>query len=222
MQTGLGVAQTDLGVMQTALGVAQIDLGAAQTRLGIARTKLRIPRIPLQIAEKWACQAASEFAIMRGTMTQDQDNIRTMFQTTLAFLDENNAPWSGTPAFADAVTRAQTGVEAIDTAADTQQTPTTGVTQDKAQARTDLEDQTLGLADQIAALAAKTGNHDLAAKVEVTKSSLDRMVDSDLEQTAERIGNLANDNITVLKTDYGVLGDGRHCTRYNTHNFCEY
>jgi len=40
----------------------------------------------------------------------------------------------------------------------------------------------------------------------VTRSSLDRMVDSDLEQTAERIVNLANDNITVLKTDYGVLG----------------
>src|SRR5207244_4644412 len=32
------------------------------------------------------------------------------------------------------------------------------------------------------------------------------MNDSDLEQTADRIGNLANDNITVLKTDYGVLG----------------
>jgi len=42
--------------------------------------------------------------------------------------------------------------------------------------------------------------------VDATKSSLDRMVDSDLEQTAERIVNLANDNITVLKTDYGVLG----------------
>jgi len=50
------------------------------------------------------------------------------------------------------------------------------------------------------------GNHHLAAKVNVTKSSLDQMSDSDLEQTAERIGNLANDNITVLKTDYGVLG----------------
>jgi hypothetical protein len=126
-----------------------------------------------------------------------------MFQTTLAFLDENNSVWSGTTAFVDAVTRAKTGVEAIDTAADTQQTPTTGVTLDKAQARTDLEDQTLEIADQLAALAAKTANHNLAAKVDVTKSSLDQMVDSDLEQTAERVANLANTNIAALAA-YGV------------------
>jgi len=37
-------------------------------------------------------------------MTQDQENIRTMFQTTLAFLDSNNSLWSGRTAFADAVT----------------------------------------------------------------------------------------------------------------------
>jgi hypothetical protein len=51
-------------------------------------------------------------------MTQDQENIRTMFQTTLAFLDSNNSLWSGRTAFADAVNRARAGVEQIDTAAD--------------------------------------------------------------------------------------------------------
>src|SRR5207253_5943681 len=113
-----------------------------------------------------------------------------------------NSMWSGITAFADAVTRAKTGVDAIDTAADTQQSPTTGVTLDKAQARTDLEDQTLEIADQLAALAAKTGNHTLAAKVDVTKSSLDRLVDSDLEQTAERAANLATANIAAF-ADHG-------------------
>jgi len=34
-------------------------------------------------------------------MTQDQDNIRTMFATTISFLDENNSVWTGTAAFAD-------------------------------------------------------------------------------------------------------------------------
>src|SRR6266700_2277089 len=102
---------------------------------------------------------------MRGTMTQDQDNIRTMFQTTIAFLDTNNSVWSGRAPFADAVARAKNGVDAIDAAADAQQTPTTGVTTDKAQARTDLQDQTLEIADQVAALAAKNGDNDLAAQV---------------------------------------------------------
>ena len=42
-------------------------------------------------------------------MTQDQDNITTMFETTITFLDTNNSVWSATPPFADAVTRAKTG-----------------------------------------------------------------------------------------------------------------
>jgi hypothetical protein len=50
-----------------------------------------------------------------------------------------------------------------------------------------LEEKTLELADQLAALGAKNGDNDLAAQVEMTKSSLDRMVDSTLEQTAERV-----------------------------------
>ncbi len=137
-------------------------------------------------------------------MTQDQDNIKTMFQTTIAFLDSNNSVWSGTAAFADAVTRAKTGVQAIDTSADTQETPTTGVSGDKAQARADLEEKTLEIADQLAALAAKNGDNDLAAKVEMTKSSLDRMDDSALEQTAERVSGLATTNIAALAA-YGVV-----------------
>ncbi len=32
-------------------------------------------------------------------MTQDQDNIRTMFGTTISFLDENNSVWRATTAF---------------------------------------------------------------------------------------------------------------------------
>jgi hypothetical protein len=137
-------------------------------------------------------------------MTQDQDNIITSFQTTIAFLDDNNPLWSATTAFADAVTRAKAGMQAIDDSADKQQTPITGVTVDKAQTRSDLEDKILEIADQLAAFAAKNGNHDLAAQVQVTKSSLDQMPDTDLEQTAERVSNLATTNINGLK-DYDVV-----------------
>lgn len=96
-----------------------------------------------------------------------------MFDTTAKFLDDNNSVWSGTPAFADAVTRAKAGIDAIDTASDTQQKPTAGLPADKAQLRSDLEDKTLEIADQLAALAAKTNQGDLAEQVHVSKSSLD-------------------------------------------------
>src|SRR6266516_4087096 len=136
-------------------------------------------------------------------MDQKQDNIRTMFETTTKFLDDNNSVWSGTPPFADAVTRVKAGNGAIDTASDAQQKPTTGLTVDKAQLRSDLEDKTLEIADQLAALAVKNNEGDLAAQVRMTQSSLDLMSDSDLEQTAERIVFLANNNIGAL-ADYGI------------------
>jgi outer membrane lipoprotein-sorting protein len=87
-----------------------------------------------------------------------------MFETTIAFLDDKNSVWSGRPAFADAVTRAKAAVTAIDSAADKQQTPTIGMTDDKADVRNALEEKLLEVADQVSALAAKTGNHDLAAR----------------------------------------------------------
>ena len=137
-------------------------------------------------------------------MTQDQDNITTMFQTTVQFLDAHNAVWSGTPAFADAVTRAKAGIAEIDAAADEQETPTTGITQDKGSVRDDLEEKLLELADQLSALATKTGDATMGAQVEMSKSSLDKMDDRTLEQTAERVGALATANIAALAA-YGVV-----------------
>ena len=133
-------------------------------------------------------------------MDQKQNNVRTMFQTTIKLLDDNNSLWSGRPPFVAAVTRVKAGIDAIDA----QQKPTTGLTADKAQVRSDLEDKTLKIADQLAALAAKSQKGDLAAQVRVTRSSLDQLGDLDLEQTAERIGLLANLNFGAL-ADYGIL-----------------
>jgi len=214
---GLRVAGSSLGVAGTRLAVVELSLGATESMLGMAGTCLCLAGTGLGASESqaraagrapgaakiWACQAKPYTRIMRGTMTQDQDNIRTMFQTTIKLLDDYNAVWTGTAAFVDAVTRAKNGLTAIDTAADSQQTPITGVAADKAQARSDLEDQTLEIADQLAALAVKNGDHDLLAKVQTSKSALDSMKDNDLEATAERVANLANANIAALAA-YGV------------------
>lgn len=135
-------------------------------------------------------------------MTQEQDDITTMFETTNRVLDDNRSLWSGIPAFADAVARAESGTGAIREKAG-EQVPT-GDAEAKAAARLDLEEKALNIADQLAALAAKTGDHDLAAKVEVNKSQLDRMPDSDLLVTTKRISTAAAANSAVLASDYQV------------------
>jgi len=136
-------------------------------------------------------------------MTQDQEDITTMFETTLALLDQNNSIWSGRDAFAEAVTRARLGTNDIRGKTGRQLSPTAGVTGDKAQARNDLEEKMMEVGSQVAAFAAKGNDHDLAAKVEMTKSSLDRMSDSDLVQTAKRVAEAATANQAAL-APYGV------------------
>ena len=136
-------------------------------------------------------------------MTQDQEDITAMFETTLTLLDQNNAIWTGRAAFADAVTRARNGTTDIRSKTGQQESPTSGVTGDKAQARNDLEAKMLEVADQVAAFAAKSNDNDLAAKVEMTKSSLDRMSDSDLVQAANRVTEAATVNLAAL-APYGV------------------
>ncbi|MEP6822052.1 MAG: hypothetical protein ABI946_06860 [Chthoniobacterales bacterium] len=133
-------------------------------------------------------------------MNQHQSNQVTMFQTTLDFLDANAAVWNGTPAFVDAVARAKTGLAGIDTTTDKQETPTQGIAGDKAALRDDLETKTLEIADQLSALAAKLGDHDLGQQVEMTKSSLDKLQDGELEQVAERV-------VTKATEHKGALGD---------------
>src|SRR4051794_10866168 len=108
---------------------------------------------------------ASTLLVRRATyMKQTQENITAMFEATLKFLDEHNNTWSGKTAFVEAVTEAKSGVASIRKAAATQETGTVGVTDQKTQARHDLEDQTLDVADQLGALAHKSGNASLAAK----------------------------------------------------------
>jgi hypothetical protein len=136
-------------------------------------------------------------------MTQNQENIVSMFETTIAVLDTNNALWNGKAAFADAVTEAKEGVAAVREASARQESPTSGITDEKMEARTDLEERALEIADQVSALGAKTRNAALMAQVQVTRSSLDLSQDDNLVQTAERIRDAAKDNTAALKP-YGI------------------
>lgn len=126
-----------------------------------------------------------------------------MFETTLVILDKNEGTWKNTPAFADAVGRAKNGTANIRTKTGKQQSPTEGVTGEKAQVRDDLEEKLLVMADAIAAFAAKSGDPALAAQVEMTRSLLDRLPASDLVQTAQRVIDAVTGNLAGLGP-YGV------------------
>lgn len=136
-------------------------------------------------------------------MTQNQENITSMFETTLAFLGQNEAVWSSRPAFAEAVTEAKNAVAAVRGAAAQQESPMRGITDEKTQARVDLEERALEIADQVAALAARNSDVGLSAQVHVTRSSLDLAQDDNLVQVTERIHNAAEATATELGA-YGV------------------
>ena len=139
-------------------------------------------------------------------MDQDQKNITDMFDTVELYFEHNKSVWSGGKALADAVTELATGNDAIDTAEGEQQAPTTGHAEGKTNARDLLEEKTLELADQLAALAEVKGDPNLAAGVEMTKSSLDKMPGDDLLTTARRVLKLTGDNLAAL-ADYQVTQD---------------
>lgn len=141
-------------------------------------------------------------------MNQLQDDITTMFETTLAFLDKNKPIWETRPAFLDAVTRATDGTTQIRGRSGKQQSPTEGVTGDKAQVRDDLEDKLSVVADALAAFAEKTKNADLAAKVELNRSVIDRLSDSDLTLAAQRVLDATDQNLAAL-ADYGITATDR-------------
>ena len=136
-------------------------------------------------------------------MRQTQDDITTMFETTLVFLETKNNIWKNRPAFLRAVTSAKAGTAEIRGRSGKQQAPTEGVTEDKEQMRDDLEEKLSVVADALAALAEETKNAELAAKVELNRSVIDRLSASDLKLAAERVLEATAQNLVAL-ADYGI------------------
>jgi hypothetical protein len=141
-------------------------------------------------------------------MNQTQDDMTTMFETTVAFLDEFKDIWRSKRAFAEAFDRAKSGTAQIRSRSGKQQSPTEGVTGDKEQVRDALEDKLSVVADAIAAFAEKTANPDLAAKVELNRSVIDRLSDSDLTLAAQRVMAATDQNLAAL-ADYDITATDR-------------
>lgn len=145
--TVLVVAGIALGVAGTVLGVAGIALGVAGSVLGVAGTALVVAGTALGVAGTVLGLTGAGFGSRGLTlelrlanlvlisnhpqqppMNQNQDDITTMFQTTVKFLDQFEGIWKNRPAFVDAVSRAKSGTAQIRGRSEKQQTPTEGVT----------------------------------------------------------------------------------------------
>jgi len=132
-------------------------------------------------------------------MNNVQTNRVTMYKTTIAVLDENNAIWNPMAPFADAVTRLKNQVSAIDTAAQKQETPT-GATLDKAGARDALEDVLFLMCEALGVLAHTSNDHDLMALTDITRSGIGKLDVEGLSNRASLVLAQANARKTELAT----------------------
>jgi len=132
-------------------------------------------------------------------MNNVQTNRVTMYKTTIAVLDENNAIWSPMAPLADAVTRLKNKVSAIDTAAQKQETPT-GATLDKAGARDALEDVLFLMCEALGVLAHTSNNRDLMALTDITRSGIAKLDVEGLSNRASLVLAQANARKTELAT----------------------
>lgn len=189
-------------MLQSGLGVAGNGPGGETGQARFRREEIRGGREEARGVCKGGLTVAGTLRSVGAIMTQDQDNITTMFETTNGVLDNNTKKWEGIPAFADAVARAESGTGAVRDRAGGQ--AATGDAKAKATLRDDLEERTLLIADQLSALAVKTGDAGLAATVDFNKSQLDRMADSVLIAAAGAVKKAAEANSAKLAADYQI------------------
>ena len=137
-------------------------------------------------------------------MNRDQINRTGMFSTVSAYMGTNQPLWNGVKAIGDTMDEVNDGIADISGAVGKQQTPVSGAADAKAQVRHSYEEQILFIANPLAALAEVNSNANLAAQVELTLSALDKLSDSDLEETGKRVSGLATTNLAAL-VDYAIV-----------------
>jgi hypothetical protein len=121
-----------------------------------------------------------------------------MFKSVVACLDQNNSVWSGMAPLATAVQQFKDKINAIDAAAQKQETPTTGAAVDKASARDDLEDVLFLTCEALGVLGHTSNDNELLALVDVNPSELHKLGDEELSHRANTVLQKANAKKTAL------------------------
>ncbi len=127
-----------------------------------------------------------------------------MANTVSSYLDQNQTIWNGNKAVSDTVADLNTAIGTTQAKAEQQLVPTGGAEEEKIHVRHDFEDEILRIGHQLSAMASKNGDDNLVAQTELTEAQLDKMSDEVLENTGQRIVDLATANLTGL-ADYGIV-----------------
>jgi hypothetical protein len=126
-----------------------------------------------------------------------------MLKAVHSYLGSNTGVWNGVTANQAAFDALGNSIEAINQAVQSQEDPTEGVTVAKAQVRDALEDQIRLVGDVVFAFAMANNNNELASRVEIKPSELERLSDHRVDDVAVRVHAAGTENLAALG-DYGI------------------
>ena len=126
-----------------------------------------------------------------------------MYLAVRAVCDRNTNTWQPLQAFGDAYTEFGKRVQNIENIAQSQATDFTGISADKQLLRETMADATVETAKAVYAYAKRAKNNDLAAKTDVSRSSILGGRDTIAADTARSVHAAANANVASL-APYGI------------------
>lgn len=136
-------------------------------------------------------------------MDDRQEDKLSMYQVVATFLADNQPTWTTIPVFGAARTALLTEITTIQSLGQAQQHPSTGVTLDKRELRSAMADAAMPVVGAAKALAAVTGNHDLAAQVRYTRSDFAYGRDLIAADKADIVHAVATQHAAAL-VSYGI------------------
>ncbi|HUA67234.1 MAG TPA: hypothetical protein VMA13_01690 [Candidatus Saccharimonadales bacterium] len=136
-------------------------------------------------------------------MNAKQENKLSMYLAVEAVCDRNTSTWQTLQAFGDAYTSFGAHVQNIQSIAQSQAADSTGLSADKQQLREAMAESGIEIGNAVYAYARKSKNNDLAAKVNVNRSSFMGGRDTAAADMARSVLASANANLANLGP-YGI------------------
>lgn len=138
-------------------------------------------------------------------MTDKQENKLSMYLTTEEVLDNNNAVWSGTPAFVTAKAQFSAHIDTIEATRGGQELDRKGIAENKKNKKEDAIAKALPIIGGLVAFASATGDTQLRQEVDYTERELSRMRDTILSDALLIISARATTHTADL-VNYNVSG----------------
>ena len=164
-------------------------------------------------------------------MQLKQTNRIRMFTAVIAVLEQFQSVWSSMAPFAAAFQRFKDKVQAVNAAAQKQETVTAGSSQERENARDALEDVLFLVCEALGVLAHQSSNSELLALTNVSPSGLRQLNDLELAnvateikaQTVSRVAELATlhvtaENLTELDEAMADFNEAKSAPRAATAN----